>query len=97
MSTLTATHSGLNKGKEYWVDVEVPYSKIVEKWDRKFKPRLKRHIKNGRLQKRVLAIYFKAIGVTDFPHDRSEAIDELKDRRKEWAINLCCQFEFSTG
>lgn len=97
MPTLTTQPPGLNKGKEYWVDIEVPYSKIVEKWGRKYKPRLNQHIKNGRLQKRVLSIYFKSMGITKFPHDRDDAVEKLENKREEWAINLCCQFEFSSG
>lgn len=97
MSTLTTSPPGFEKGKEYWVDVEVPYTKIDQKWARKYKPRLHQHMNNGRLQKRVLSIYFKSMGKTDFAHDREEALDQLEEHSKDWAINLCCQFEFSTG
>lgn len=79
------------------MDIEIPYSKIVDKWERKYKPRLGQHIENGRLQKRVLSIYYKCLGETDFPHDRAEAVQELEEINKRWAVNLCCQFEFSTG
>jgi len=97
MSTLTTTPPGFSKGKEYWVDLEVPYTKIDQKWDRKYKPRLHQHMANGRLQKGVLSIYFKSMGKTDFAHDREEALNQLVEHDKKWAINLCCQFEFSTG
>lgn len=97
MSTLTSSPPGLDKARKYWVDVEVPYTKIVEKWDWKYKPRLHQHMENGRLQKRVLSIYFKSMGKTDFAHNREDALDELIEHDREWAVNLCCQFEFSTG
>ena len=97
MSTLTTSPPGFTKGKEFWVDVEVPYTKIEQKWDWKYKHRLHQHINNGRLQKRVLSIYFKSMGRTDFAHEREEALNQIEEYDKEWAVNLCCQFEFSTG
>lgn len=98
MSTLTHSPPGLSESSDYWIDVEVPYNKISEKWGRKYRGKLQGHMETGRLQKRVFSIYFKAMGRgDDFPHDRSEALEELESHDIDWAYNLCSQFEFSNG
>lgn len=98
MSTLAKSPPGLDKSEDYWKDVEVPYGKISNKWDRKYRSRMRAHMKNGRLQKRVLAIYFKLMGRgDDFPHEREEALDELEEYNQDWVFNLCSQFVFSNG
>lgn len=86
----------MDKSDEYWVDVEVPYNKIVEKWDRKYAGRMNQHMTNGRLQGKILSIYFNILGNDEFSHDRSAALESLETLNMELVYNLCCQFEFST-
>lgn len=97
MSTLTRTPPGLKKSGDFWVDVEVPYNKIMEKWSGKYRPRMRRYMENSRLQRRVLAIYFKTLGRRNVPQDRNEALEFLWEKDKDRVYNLCSQLEFSTG
>jgi len=89
MSTLTKTPPGLKKSADFWVDVEVPYNKIVEKWSSKYLPRMGNHMENNRLQRRVLAIYFKTLGRREVPQDRKEALEFLWEKDKDRVYNLC--------
>ena len=97
MSTLVQTPPGIQKSAEFWVDVEVPYNKVVEKWSDKYRGRMVNRMETNRLQRKVFSIYFTMLGRRDVPQDRVEALDTLYEKREEWVYNLCSQFEFSSG
>lgn len=97
MSSSSLKLPGINKRSNYWRDVEVPYTKIKNKWSNKYRPRLSNHKENSRLQKKVLGIYFEYLGRSDYPNDREKAVDQLDKAEHEYALNLCCQFEYANG
>ena len=97
MSTLVKSPPGIEKSADFWVDVEVPYNKIVDKWSEKYRQRMVGHMENNRLQRRVFSIYFTMLGRREIPQDRIEALDFLYEKRESWVYNLCSQFEFSNG
>lgn len=97
MSAVTEQPPGLEEPADFWVDVEVPYNKIVKKWDRVYSGKMENHMNNARLQRKVLSIYFSLLGNDDFPNSRAEALAQLESLNMDLVYNLCCQFEFSDG
>ena len=93
MAEAKADLPDLNINEELWVELEVPYGKIKEKWDQRYKTELESDIDNGRIGEPILRIYATILDL-----DHLESIDvlfeEILSHDERWGYNLLCLKEF---
>ena len=79
--------------EELWVELEVPYGKIKEKWDQRYKTELESDVKQGRIDDTIIKIYATLLDL-----DHLESIEVLFDKilshDERWGYNLMCLKEF---
>jgi len=79
---------------ELWLDLEIPYGKFREKWDRDYEGILREHVVKGRIEHRVLNIYLTLLDENQVT-DKSEALDTIIGHDETWGYNLLCVKRFA--
>jgi len=97
MSESEFTSLSLEGDREFWVDIEVPYGKIREKWDEEYERRIRDRLDGGLLHERILDLYFELIGQSNRPDDPVIAFEQLVENDERLGYNLCAQHEFAYG
>lgn len=80
--------------RDIWVDLEIPFGKFKEKWDREYRAELKRYVGSGIIDLRVIEIYLRLLDLTDVPN-REVALDNILSHDEDWGVNLLCLKHFS--
>jgi len=94
MSNKQLNSRSLTIDEDLWVELEIPYGKIKEKWDQKYKHKLKNHVKKDRIDYSVLKIYLELLDIYHCT-DAEEALEEILDHNLTWGYNLLCLKLFS--
>lgn len=98
MSEVAAREPSLNVEPDLWVDLEVPYHKIDEKWDERYEAKLRTLVGEGRIQPRTLHLYLRLEDNWEDPDDAEAALEEiLSIKGGKLARNLLCQYKFGYG
>lgn len=84
----------LNIDEALWVELEIPYGKIKEKWDIRYKANLRQHVEKNRIREHVLRIYTELNDIYD-ADSREAALDKLLAENEELGYNLLCLKKFS--
>lgn len=94
MAEAEASLPDLEIDGELWVELEVPYGKIKEKWGQRYEAELKSHIEKGRIGESILRIYASLL---DLDHLQSPEVlfEEITTHDQRWGYNLLCLKKFS--
>ena len=84
----------LDIDENLWVELEVPYGKIEEKWDQRYKAELESHIKEGRIGESILQIYAELLDL-DYIESPEVLFEEIIANDERWGYNLLCLKHFS--
>lgn len=95
MSEADLSELSLTDDRDFWVDIEVPYGKIREKWATKYEPQIRERISKGHIHKRILELYFILIGESNPPVSPEVGFDQLVEHDERIGYNLCAQHEFA--
>jgi len=79
----------LNIEEDLWVELEVPYGKIKQKWEDRYEAELREHVEKRRINQDVLEIYTTLAGIFH-TEEREEALDEILAHDERWGYNLLC-------
>lgn len=79
---------------DLWVELEVPYGKIKEKWGQRYEAELESHIQKGRIEESILRIYAVLLGLNHLESPKV-LLEEITTHDQRWGYNLLCLKYFS--
>jgi hypothetical protein len=94
MAETEADLPDLKIDEELWVELEVPYGKIKEKWDQQYKAELESNITEERIEETILRIYAVLLDL-DHVESKEVLLEEIISHDQRWGYNLLCLKQFS--
>ena len=87
MSKVTRDLPELEIDEELWIDLEVPYGKIREKWDQRYERELRRLVEKNIIGEKILGIYLSLFEIHD-AEDREDTLEKILDEDERLGYNL---------
>lgn len=78
---------------QLWVELEVPYGKIEEKWDQRYKEQLESGVESGRIPDTILNIYSVLLDL-DQTQPPELLLEDILNHDEELGYNILCLKEF---